>query len=64
MDGFFLWFMEYFILYPLGFCALIGAVGWWFSPKQGLKVRKYKVVDGYRVRDYQAEFELARRTRR
>jgi hypothetical protein len=39
------------------FCAF-------FSTMQpGTKIRRYKTVSGYRVRDWEAERELARKTR-
>ena len=31
--------------------------------RPGTKIRCWKIVDGYRVRDYDAERELARKTR-
>jgi hypothetical protein len=57
--------MEYVILWPLAICAAILALKWWFvdSANSGIKVKKYKIVNGYRVRDYAAEAELARRTK-
>jgi hypothetical protein len=44
--------------------AVIGVVCWWVSTiRPGVKVRRYKIVDGYRVRDYDAERKLREDTR-
>jgi len=57
--------MQYFILWPLAIGGLILALKWWFvdSANPGQKVKRYKIVNGYRMRDYKAEKRLARATR-
>jgi hypothetical protein len=53
------------ILYPLVFLAVGYGLWKWISwtPGQGTKVKRYKIVSGRRVRDYDAERELTERTR-
>lgn len=34
---------------------IVAAKTWIESARPGVKVRRYKIVDGYKVRDYQAE---------
>jgi hypothetical protein len=51
----------YIIAIPI---VIMIAVAWFSSFQPGRKVKRYKIVNGRRVRDYTAERDLTRRTRR